>query len=225
MLHQSGAGVPTSCPSATPSPQGPRSLIVGCAGLWRCLVCKPRGAMPPPRPPVAIAPGVAEHVNSRVACKNSAAFPVSREVARLRVTRRPTIRQLPPLNYLAAKVSCCRATAISRRGRPRCTPTTLLEHKCRSGSDRTRPTSELASPTESSFMLTRRTFLQSSAVVAGGLLLPWRGRSVLAAIPGGTLPPGSVAKYVAPLIAPPPMPRTSRLRSADGQWSAPSCGL
>ncbi|HSK10103.1 MAG TPA: hypothetical protein VK911_11035, partial [Vicinamibacterales bacterium] len=66
-------------------------------------------------------------------------------------------------------------------------------------------------------MFTRRSFIKSSALAAGGLLLPWRSRRALAAIPGGTLPPGSVAKYVAPLIAPSPMPRTSRLRTADGQ--------
>ena len=62
-------------------------------------------------------------------------------------------------------------------------------------------------------MVSRRKFLQSigatsAVVVAGpalGLFGPWQ-QKVLAQIPGGTLPPGDVDKYVLPLIKPPAMP-------------------
>jgi bilirubin oxidase len=67
-------------------------------------------------------------------------------------------------------------------------------------------------------MLTRRQVLASgllggtAAVLAPRGLLA-RGPVVLpAAIPGGTLDPAAVAKYVTPLVIPPAMPVTSRLR-------------
>jgi FtsP/CotA-like multicopper oxidase with cupredoxin domain len=37
------------------------------------------------------------------------------------------------------------------------------------------------------------------------------------AIPGGTLPPGSISKYVTPLVIPPAMPRTSKLPMPGGK--------
>ena len=62
-------------------------------------------------------------------------------------------------------------------------------------------------------MLTRRQFLMlSGAVGVGTLLSPNLKylRSFNAAIPGGTLDPGDVDKFVLPLIIPPAMPMTSR---------------
>jgi spore coat protein A, manganese oxidase len=61
--------------------------------------------------------------------------------------------------------------------------------------------------------LTRRRFLQYGAAGGAALFLPVRmgSRSALAQVPGGTLPPGSIPKYVTPLVIPPAMPRTSRI--------------
>jgi len=57
--------------------------------------------------------------------------------------------------------------------------------------------------------LTRREFAQLSALGAGALMLPLDLRKLLARqIPGGTLAPGSVPKYVSPLVKPPAMPGT-----------------
>ena len=39
---------------------------------------------------------------------------------------------------------------------------------------------------------------------------------VLAQLPGGTLPPGSIPKYATPLLIPPAMPRASRI-TVNGQ--------
>jgi spore coat protein A len=59
--------------------------------------------------------------------------------------------------------------------------------------------------------ITRRHFLKTGAVGAGLFLVrPFGGiRHVYAQVPGGTLPPGSIPKYVTPLVIPPAMPRTS----------------
>ncbi len=62
-------------------------------------------------------------------------------------------------------------------------------------------------------MQNRRTFLKTGAVAGAGLLLPLQGvltRSN-AAIPGGSLRPGSVPKYVNALAVPPAMPRAGQL--------------
>jgi FtsP/CotA-like multicopper oxidase with cupredoxin domain len=61
-------------------------------------------------------------------------------------------------------------------------------------------------------MLTRRQFLKGSLAAGLGTALPWslslQGaiQKAFAQIPGGTLPPGGVAKYVLPLVKPPAMP-------------------
>jgi bilirubin oxidase len=59
-------------------------------------------------------------------------------------------------------------------------------------------------------MITRRQLLKEGAVGGAALLVPWRTTSrALAAIPGGTLEPAAIAKYVAPLVIPPVMPSLS----------------
>src|SRR5574341_1094205 len=66
-------------------------------------------------------------------------------------------------------------------------------------------------------MLTRRKFLKYGLAAGAGLALPWKGLGLrtfgnaraLAAIPGGTLNPASITKYVMPLVIPPAMPRTA----------------
>jgi len=62
--------------------------------------------------------------------------------------------------------------------------------------------------------LTRRRLLQFGAAAGASTMLPWRlgGGSAVAALPGGTLNPTAVPKYVTPLVIPPAMPRTATLR-------------
>jgi spore coat protein A, manganese oxidase len=56
-------------------------------------------------------------------------------------------------------------------------------------------------------MITRRQLLKGGAVGGAALLVPWRVTSrAWAAIPGGTLDPAAIDKYVAPLVIPPVMP-------------------
>jgi spore coat protein A len=57
-------------------------------------------------------------------------------------------------------------------------------------------------------MTTRRRFIGVSGLAGAGLLLPWKNlvRRAYAQIPGGTLPPGDVAKFMLPLVKPPAMP-------------------
>jgi bilirubin oxidase len=64
-------------------------------------------------------------------------------------------------------------------------------------------------------MINRRQFLKLSAVAGASLAVPWKsgtlgGRCSFAQIPGGTLAPGDVGKYVLPLVKPPAMPRASK---------------
>ena len=68
-------------------------------------------------------------------------------------------------------------------------------------------------------MITRRRFLKLSALTGGGVFLygklgfPLRA---FAAIPGGTLDPATISKYQMPLIIPPAMPRTSKVKIPGG---------
>jgi spore coat protein A, manganese oxidase len=66
--------------------------------------------------------------------------------------------------------------------------------------------------------LSRRQFLTAGAVTGASLVLPWQlpVQRALAQVPGGTLPPGSIPKYVTPLVIPPAMPRTAKLRVPGG---------
>jgi spore coat protein A, manganese oxidase len=66
-------------------------------------------------------------------------------------------------------------------------------------------------------MLTRRDFLQVGAVAAMGVLAPRMGRvgRAFAAIPGGTLDPTTIDKYVMPLVIPPAMPQTTTPRTPE----------
>jgi spore coat protein A, manganese oxidase len=66
-------------------------------------------------------------------------------------------------------------------------------------------------------MINRREFLKLSAVGTGTLLFTKFGfiRRGFAAIPGGSLDPTTIPKYAMPLVIPPAMPRTGRVRGAD----------
>jgi spore coat protein A, manganese oxidase len=61
--------------------------------------------------------------------------------------------------------------------------------------------------------MTRRQILKAGLVGGAGLMLPWKFRmpKAWAQIPGGTLPPGDVNKFVQPLIKPPAMPASKIL--------------
>src|SRR6266545_6277627 len=61
--------------------------------------------------------------------------------------------------------------------------------------------------------VTREQFLRYGVAAGASLYLPLRFdvRQALAQVPGGTLPPGSIPKYVTSLVIPPAMPRTSRI--------------
>jgi len=66
-------------------------------------------------------------------------------------------------------------------------------------------------------LLTRRQLLKAGAAAGVGMLfLGWRGgKPVFAQIPGGTLPPGAVPKFVLPLVKPPAMPPTLSHKNKD----------
>ncbi len=66
-------------------------------------------------------------------------------------------------------------------------------------------------------MISRRAFLKGSAVGAGTFLFTKFGviRRAFPAIPGGSLDPTTIPKYVMPLVIPPAMPRTGRVGAAD----------
>lgn len=76
--------------------------------------------------------------------------------------------------------------------------------------------------------ITRRRLLQIGLAAGAALTVPRQGlgpaswtarrlaRAVAQPIPGGTLPPGSIVKYVTPLVVPPAMPRTSTIVQRGG---------
>ena len=70
-------------------------------------------------------------------------------------------------------------------------------------------------------MISRREFLKIGAAAAGGLffttLVDGKLRRVFAQIPGGTLDPHSVPKYVTPMLIPPAMPRAGKIKVKGGK--------
>src|SRR6266511_4313928 len=64
-------------------------------------------------------------------------------------------------------------------------------------------------------MLTRREFIKTGALTGAALWLPspLRASPSLAAIPGGTLDPTTISKYVTPLVIPPAMPRQAAIQN------------
>jgi spore coat protein A, manganese oxidase len=67
--------------------------------------------------------------------------------------------------------------------------------------------------------ITRKQLLKYGAAGGATLFLPLRLGSgwALAQVPGGTLPPGSIPKYVTPLVIPPAMPRSAALPTPRAQ--------
>ena len=69
--------------------------------------------------------------------------------------------------------------------------------------------------------LTRRTFIRAAGVAGAGFVLyaygPGAARRAVAAIPGGTLDPVSLPKFVTPLFIPPVMPRTGTVTLDGGK--------
>src|SRR5512132_3398640 len=69
--------------------------------------------------------------------------------------------------------------------------------------------------------LSRRTFIKAVGATGVGFVLysylPGGTKRALAAIPGGTLDPGSVPKYVTPLLIPPVMPRAGTFTMPGGK--------
>ena len=68
-------------------------------------------------------------------------------------------------------------------------------------------------------MITRRELLRLSATGAGTLLAARYGfvrQAYAAPIPGGSLDPTTIAKYVHPLVIPPAMPRTGKVKTTGG---------
>ena len=66
-------------------------------------------------------------------------------------------------------------------------------------------------------MITRRRFLKIGATAGAGSVLPWKAtfKSAQAAIPGDTLDPTTLPKYVSQLLIPPVMPRAKDPKSGD----------
>jgi len=64
-------------------------------------------------------------------------------------------------------------------------------------------------------MFTRRELLKAGVLTGASLLLPSRLRlpQALAAIPGGTLDPTTVLKYITPLVIPPAMPPVAAIQN------------
>src|SRR5262245_57285579 len=67
----------------------------------------------------------------------------------------------------------------------------------------------------------RRTFVKAVGAAGAGFVLyrhlPGGTRQALASIPGGTLDPATVPKYVTPMLIPPVMPRAGTITMRDGK--------
>jgi len=69
-------------------------------------------------------------------------------------------------------------------------------------------------------MISRRTFLKYTGATTLTLFATGVGglrRAIAAALPGGTLDPLAIPKFVAPLLIPPVMPKAGRLRTRAGR--------
>jgi spore coat protein A, manganese oxidase len=66
-------------------------------------------------------------------------------------------------------------------------------------------------------VITRRTFLKASAAAGVAVAVPWRmpASAAAAALPGGSLDPRTIPKYVASLVIPPAMPRVTTLQGGS----------
>ena len=69
--------------------------------------------------------------------------------------------------------------------------------------------------------LSRRTFIRAAGVAGAGFVLyayaPGGTKRAVAAIPGGTLDPADVPRYVTPLLIPPVMPRAGTIKRRGGK--------
>lgn len=65
----------------------------------------------------------------------------------------------------------------------------------------------------------RRQFIKIMGVAGAGLFIPWKGSvpSALAAIPGGTLLPSDISKYMTPMLIPPVMPKAGKIVRRGGK--------
>jgi spore coat protein A, manganese oxidase len=63
----------------------------------------------------------------------------------------------------------------------------------------------------------RRFFLKCVGMAGVGLFLRGKGMLAFAQIPGGTLPPGDVTKYVTPMLIPPVMPLAGSIKTQMGK--------
>ena len=69
-------------------------------------------------------------------------------------------------------------------------------------------------------MQTRRQFIKTVGAAGAVTLMPWPvglRRAAAATLPGGTLDPNVIAKYVTGLVIPPAMPRTSQIVQSTGR--------
>ncbi len=69
-------------------------------------------------------------------------------------------------------------------------------------------------------LLSRRGFLKSAGLLSAAYWLGPKlmiGGKAYAQIPGGTLPPGDVPKYLTPLLIPPVMPKARTVKAKGGQ--------
>ena len=67
--------------------------------------------------------------------------------------------------------------------------------------------------------LTRRQLIKAGLISGAGMMLPWKFKvpRLWAQIPGGTLDPLAVPKYVTPMLIPPVMPRAGTIKNKMGK--------
>ena len=67
--------------------------------------------------------------------------------------------------------------------------------------------------------LTRRQVLKAGLIGAAGLMLPLKFTTskAIAQIPGGTLDPDTITKFVTPLLIPPAMPDAGKVKGKGGK--------